>query len=94
MEDFDADGVRKQETLTLSMAATAKLKALAADKRMEQLWQTIRPGKTAVARGSDGSSQPPIADAMRAAVAKALAVATAAQQAAAAFLTAAPEGQQ
>ena len=93
-EDFDADGVRKQETLTLSMAATAKLKALAADKRMEQLWQTISPGKKAVARGSDGSSQPPIADAMRAAVAKALAVATAAQQAAAAFLTAAPEGQQ
>ena len=92
--DVDADGVRMDETLTLSMAATAKLKALAADKRMEQLWQTISPGKKAVARGSDGSSQPPIADAMRAAVAKALAVATAAQQAAAAFLTAAPEGQQ
>ena len=99
MEDFDADGVRKQETLTLSMAATAKLKVLAADKRMEQLWQTISPGKKAVARGSDGSSQPPIAELLtrclrRAAVAKALAVATAAQQAAAAFLTAAPEGQQ
>ena len=94
MEDFDADGVRKQETLTLSMAATAKLKVLAADKRMEQLWQTISPGKRAVARGLDGSSQPPIADAMRAAVAKALAVAAAAQQAATAVLTAAPEGQQ
>ena len=90
MEDFDADGVRKQETLTLSMAATAKLKVLAADKRMEQLWQTISPGKKAAARGSgsDGSSQPPIADAMRAAVAKVLAVAAAAQQAAAAVLTA------
>ena len=36
--DFSADGVRADETLTLSKAATAKLKALAADKRMEQLW--------------------------------------------------------
>jgi len=49
---------------------------------MEQLWQTISPGKKAAASGSDGSSQPPITDAMRAAVAKALAVAAAAQQAA------------
>ena len=80
------------------MAATAKLKALAADKRMDSEWSSFgKPSAQAkrhVARGSDGSSQPPIADAMRAAVAKALAVATAAQQAAAAFLTAAPEGQQ
>ena len=89
--DFSADGVRADETLTLSKAATAKLKALAADKRMEQLWQTISPGKKAAATGSDGSSQPPITDEMRAAVAKALAVAAAAQQAAAAIL---PGGQQ
>ena len=89
--DFSADGVRADETLTLSKAATAKLKALAADKRMEQLWQTISPGKKGAATGSDGSSQPPITDAMRAAVAKALAVAAAAQQAAAAIL---PGGQQ
>ena len=89
--DFSADGVRADETLTLATAATAKLKALAADKQMERLWQTISPVKKAAATGSDGSSQPPITDAMRAAVAKALAVAAAAQQAAAAIL---PGGQQ
>ena len=89
--DFIADGVRADETLTLSTAATAKRKALAADKQMERLWQTISPGKKAAATGSDGSLQPPITDAMRAAVAKALAVAAAAQQAAAAIL---PGGQQ
>ena len=67
--DFSADGVRADETLTLATAATAKLKALAADKQMERLWQTISPVKKAAATGSDGSSQPPITDAMRAAVA-------------------------
>jgi hypothetical protein len=59
-------------------------------KMLDLTGQTISPGKKAAARGSgsDGSSQPPIADAMRAAVAKVLAVAAAAQQAAAAVLTA------
>ena len=61
---------------------------------MQRLWQTISPGKKAAASGSDGPSQTPIDDAMRAAVAKALAVAAAAQQAAAAILPAAPEGEQ
>ena len=57
VEDFGAGRVRADDTLTLSAAAAAKLKALAgvaADKRMQQLWGTISPGKKAAASGSDG----------------------------------------
>ena len=93
-EDFRADSVRTDVTLTLSAAATAKLKALAADKRMQQLWSTISPGKKAAASGSDGRSDGtvPIDAALRAAVAKAMAVAEAAQRAAAAAIAAMPGG--
>ena len=66
------------------------------DKRMQQLWSTISPGKKAAASGSDGRSDGtvPIDAALRAAIAKAMAVAEAAQRAAAAaignFLAAMP----
>lgn len=78
--DVCADSVRADETLTLSPAVTTKLKALAADAQMQRLWQTISPGKKAAASGSAGPLQTPIDAAMRAAVAKALAVAAAAQR--------------
>ena len=86
--------VPQVKSTTLSAAATAKLKALAADKRMQQLWSTISPGKKAAASGSDGRSDGtvPIDAALRAAVAKAMAVAEAAQRAAAAAIAAMPGG--
>ena len=90
--------MRADDTLTLSAAAAAKLKALAgvaADKRMQQLWGTISPGKKAAASGSDGPSDGtvPIDAALRAAVAKAMAVAEAAQRAATAAIAAMPGAQ-
>ena len=95
VEDFGAGRVRADDTLTLSAAAAAKLKALTADKRMQQLWGTISPGKKAAASGSDGPSDGtvPIDAALRAAVAKAMAVAEAAQRAAAAAIAAMPGAQ-
>ena len=90
-----AAAAKSTKRLTASAAATAKLKALAADKRMQQLWSTISPGKKAAASGSDGRSDGtvPIDAALRAAVAKAMAVAEAAQRAAAAAIAAMPGAQ-
>ena len=74
---FIASNVTIDETLILSTAATAKLKALASDARMEALWKTISPGKKAAASGSDRllEGTVPIDIALRDALGKATAVA-------------------
>ena len=80
----DVASIRTQRTLQLMPAATAKLKALAKDKKMNAVWKTISPGKKAAASGTAGmrSHNVPIPDAMRTAVAAAAARAIAASTAA------------
>ena len=75
--EFVADAVRNDGALTLAPAATAKLKALAADSKMAKLWKIISPGKKAAASRAAGSgsgaTETSIEDALRKAVADAAA---------------------